>query len=154
MRIRVPQRQNWLGSYYGILYAFRVHIMGCDMYQLRGIIEKEMGPICPYICVYGIDGHEMVDMMLVSHWKTPSLLEFGWIWHAFAAIYMYMYSWYIITQAYHAYLVTMKSYVVHGGYLNFSFCWYLYYPFYNKYLWFYFPSYIPVSSIRTDAPLP
>ena len=81
-------------------------------------------------------------MIPVSYRERLPLLAFGWVCHAFASIYMY--SRHTITRAYHAYLITMRSDVSHGGYQSFSVRWYLYYPFYISYVWFYFLPYIPV----------
>ena len=92
-------------------------------------------------------------MIPVSYRERPPLLAFGWVCHAFTSIYMY--SRHTITRAYHAYFITMRSDVGHGGYQSFSVRWYLYYFFFTSAMYdSTFCLTYQYIFIRTDVPLP
>jgi len=104
--------------FYGLLCAFKVHIMACYAFYCRAIMGR-YGAYCLNLYVWDTDGHMLAYMMSVSYREAPPLLTFGWVCHSFSFIYMY--SRHTIIWSYHAYLNSRRPNVSQGDYLSFSF---------------------------------
>ena len=147
------QEYQWakIGNMIQVTNALQIHDITCYAFYFRAIIGR-YGAYCLYLYVWDTDGHKLANMIPVRYRKAPPLLALGWVWHAFASIYMY--SRHTIIRAYHAYLICRGIKVSHGDYLGFSFRWYLYYPFTINVYDFTFRFTYQYIFIPTDVPLP
>jgi len=150
------QEYQWakIGNMIQVTNALWIHDITCYAFYFRAIIER-YGAYCLYLYVWDTYGHKLANMISIRYRLAPPLLALGWVWHAFASIYIYIYiySRHTIMRAYHAYLIYIRFDVSHGAYQSFCFKWYLYSPFYNNYLLFYFLPYIPIHFYSYWCPI-